>query len=220
MSGPTECAQEIFNLKIPGQQTQREKIMWMQQNRMNGTWVKCFQCQKWRYLKNIFDPVDIPDKWQCSMNLDNKFNTCEEPQSQFNDEAVVRLKYTAGSLVWVNSNRYSRWPGMVDDDPELAQFYYLNPHEEKRRACMYHVVFIDVDYKNTSRQWFSENDLLAFTWYNSQAVPGKLSRLLESVRIAREALDMNIFQRLQKFGFARLFRGHIFSCGHGKFFNY
>lgn len=39
MTAQTECAQEIFNLKIPGQQTQREKILWMQQNRMNGTWV-------------------------------------------------------------------------------------------------------------------------------------------------------------------------------------
>ncbi|CAH1404462.1 unnamed protein product [Nezara viridula] len=214
MAALTERAQEIFNLKIPGQQTQREKILWMQQNRMHGTWAKCFQCEKWRYLKNIFDPVDIPDKWQCSMNLDNKFNSCEKPQSHFNNNAVVRLKFTAGSLVWVNSARYSRWPGMVDDDPELAQFYWLSPHDHGRKACMYHIVFIDVDYKNTSRQWFSENELIAFTWYNSQAVPGKLSRLMESVRIAREALDMNVFQRLQKFGFARLYRDHIFSFGH------
>ena len=50
--------------------TLKERLLWLQKRRDIGLWVQCCHqtCNKWRYLHNIHDPVDVPQEWFCHMN--------------------------------------------------------------------------------------------------------------------------------------------------------
>lgn len=52
------------------QLSHREKLEWLQQRRNVGVWVYCDKqgCNKLRWLENVKDPTDLPDKWYCEMN--------------------------------------------------------------------------------------------------------------------------------------------------------
>lgn len=39
---------------------------------------------------------------------------------------MIFNKYSPGSLVWAKLSGYPWWPAMVEDDPDLEQFYWLN----------------------------------------------------------------------------------------------
>lgn len=55
----------------------KERLLWLQKRRDVGLWVQCCRptCNKWRYLHNIHDPVDVPQEWFCHMNSGN-FGQC------------------------------------------------------------------------------------------------------------------------------------------------
>lgn len=38
---------------------------------------------------------------------------------------MIYNQFTAGSLVWARVDGYPWWPAMVDDDPDLEQYYWL-----------------------------------------------------------------------------------------------
>ena len=48
----------------------KERLLWLQERRQVGLWVQCSRpiCNKWRYLKNVHDPIEIPREWFCHMN--------------------------------------------------------------------------------------------------------------------------------------------------------
>lgn len=54
---------------MPKNLTRKKQILWLNGQRNVGLWVKCDRCNKHRYLKNSTDPLDLPDKWYCYMNL-------------------------------------------------------------------------------------------------------------------------------------------------------
>jgi hypothetical protein len=51
----------------------KERLLWLQKRRDVGLWVQCSrpQCNKWRFLHDIRDPVEIPQEWFCHMNSGN-----------------------------------------------------------------------------------------------------------------------------------------------------
>ena len=51
----------------------KERLLWLQKRRDVGLWVQCCRptCNKWRYLRDIRDPVEIPQEWFCHMNSGN-----------------------------------------------------------------------------------------------------------------------------------------------------
>lgn len=48
----------------------RERLEWLQERRNIGIWVFCDKpgCNKQRWLENVKDPTELPDKWYCQMN--------------------------------------------------------------------------------------------------------------------------------------------------------
>ena len=51
----------------------KERLLWLQKRRETGLWVQCCRptCNKWRYLRDVQDPVDVPQEWFCHMNSGN-----------------------------------------------------------------------------------------------------------------------------------------------------
>ena len=45
-----------------------------------GVWVQCDKCQKWRLLPSFVDSSALPDKWFCTMNVYDNFNSCDVPE--------------------------------------------------------------------------------------------------------------------------------------------
>eukprot|EP00522_Entomoneis_paludosa_P014814 CAMPEP_0172450822 /NCGR_PEP_ID=MMETSP1065-20121228/9040_1 /TAXON_ID=265537 /ORGANISM="Amphiprora paludosa, Strain CCMP125" /LENGTH=1131 /DNA_ID=CAMNT_0013202661 /DNA_START=38 /DNA_END=3433 /DNA_ORIENTATION=- len=45
----------------------------------NFTWAQCDKCSKWRVLHE-FENEELPDKWYCYMNKDEKNKTCDDPE--------------------------------------------------------------------------------------------------------------------------------------------
>lgn len=46
-----------------------DKLRWLQNERVTcGTYVYCDYCDKLRYLKDVHDPLELPDKWYCRDN--------------------------------------------------------------------------------------------------------------------------------------------------------
>uniref|UniRef100_A0A1X7U7J3 CW-type domain-containing protein n=1 Tax=Amphimedon queenslandica TaxID=400682 RepID=A0A1X7U7J3_AMPQE len=95
----------------------------------DGIWVQCDNpdCLKWRFLINVKDPMDLPDKWYCDMNKDSKYNSCiieEEKWSSLDtDEVYVYSPYTPGSLLLAKLEGYPWWPGIIEADPDTDTYY-------------------------------------------------------------------------------------------------
>lgn len=70
--------------------------------------------------------VDLCKCWH--FILDPNYNSCqceEKLPSPEEEEDMIYNKFTAGSVVWARVDGYPWWPAMVDDDPDLAQYYWL-----------------------------------------------------------------------------------------------
>ena len=87
--------------------------MHMEANMTGPVWVKCCNtwCQKWRQLKDHFDPLTVPTFWNCTENSDANCNDCSIPMEQWddyeNDEfQFVESAYVPGSLVWAKLGSY------------------------------------------------------------------------------------------------------------------
>lgn len=68
----SQCSQAV--LSQPGPELSlKERLLWLQKRRDVGLWVQCSrpECNKWRYLRDICDPVEIPQEWFCHMNSGN-----------------------------------------------------------------------------------------------------------------------------------------------------
>ena len=40
----------------------------------NLIWVQCAKCEKWRVLVNEISELNVPEEWDCSMNIADKYN--------------------------------------------------------------------------------------------------------------------------------------------------
>jgi hypothetical protein len=71
---PSQCSE--IALSQPGPELSlKERLLWLQKRRDVGLWVQCsrLECNKWRFLHDIHDPVEIPQEWFCHMNSGNFF---------------------------------------------------------------------------------------------------------------------------------------------------
>ncbi|XP_035697462.1 zinc finger CW-type PWWP domain protein 1-like isoform X2 [Branchiostoma floridae] len=177
-----------------------------------GTWVQCTadKCNKWRYLADVTDPTTVPDKWTCSMNPDEEYNSCEKTEADWSKLEFVDTCYVEGSLVWAKMPGYPWWPGMVEEDPDDQAYYET---DSKQKPVRYHVVFFG---KTVSRAWIPERSVRPFTQENdvdhlgSLVVDGKnyRKRVKCALTMARQAVVLSIKKRLQTFGFGQRFQGH------------
>ena len=81
-------------------------------NYSGPVWVQCdnVDCQKWRNLKSISDPSQLPDNWTCSMSDEPDYNSCLAPEEVWSDlgdsQEFVESPFIPGSLVWAKMDGY------------------------------------------------------------------------------------------------------------------
>ena len=57
----------------------------------NLIWVQCAKCEKWRVLVNAISEQNVPEEWDCSMNIADKYNnTCSASEKS---QAWYETKY-------------------------------------------------------------------------------------------------------------------------------
>ena len=146
----------------------RSALLTLQKMRTACTWVMCnrVECGKWRYL-SVKDISLVEDKWECKDNPDQRYGECGAPE-QWWDQGLrnkfVENRFTVGSLVWAKMEGWPAWPGMVDDDPDVGQFFWTGVRggEWEARPHQYHVIFFDAKEKGVSRAWVSDRRMERF----------------------------------------------------------
>lgn len=72
------------------------------------------------------------------MNPDGKHSSCSDPEEVLEDEDfLINNLYNAGSIVWARVAGYPWWPALVEDDPDLEQYFWLEENcESPVRDCV------------------------------------------------------------------------------------
>ncbi|XP_049779553.1 zinc finger CW-type PWWP domain protein 1-like [Schistocerca cancellata] len=200
----------------PAQYSLKRRLKWLQVRREVGVWVQCCNesCSKWRYLDSTRDPQQVPRKWFCNMNQDKSLASCTAPQkgpSIMQELDLIENEYTAGSVVWARLAGYPWWPAMVDDDPDVEQYYWITTLSDI--PTHYNVVFFDE--KPPTRAWITPKNLRPFSGHESgrqykvtvHRGIDYSKRLAVAKAQATEALEMDFKHRLQKFSFLARFKG-------------
>ncbi|XP_018324877.1 zinc finger CW-type PWWP domain protein 1-like [Agrilus planipennis] len=191
----------------PENASQKERLEWLQNERSVGLYVQCDSCDKFRYLADVMDPTDLPEKWYCFMNKDCEYNSCDVPEVKLSareEEDMIFNEYNAGSIVWAKLPPYPWWPAMVDDDPDVEQYYWLKSYSDV--PTHYNVTFFDSEL--VSRSWITPKFLKPFRGNEdmfSLKKTGFELKFFERFHVAKrqaiEALSYNILDRLKKFSF-------------------
>ncbi|KAM9005518.1 zinc finger CW-type PWWP domain protein 1 isoform X7 [Sarcophilus harrisii] len=179
-------------------------------------WVQCSfpSCAKWRRLLGNTDPSVLPDDWSCSQNTDLQFNHCDIPEENWSgcETDVVYASYIPGSIIWAKQYGYPWWPGMVESDPDLGE-YFLFASQQDVLPSKYHVTFFG---DTASRAWIPSNMLKNFRELSLEQVePVRSSqelrkrirnkdcsqKLMAALVMAQDAQRISIQDRLSLFGF-------------------
>ncbi|MEJ1272699.1 zinc finger CW type with PWWP domain 1 [Cricetulus griseus] len=95
-------------------------------------WVQCSssKCEKWRQLRGDIDPSVLPDNWSCDQNPDLNYNRCDIPEETWTgcESDVAYASYVPGSIVWAKQYGYPWWPGMIETDPDLGEYFLFSSH--------------------------------------------------------------------------------------------
>ncbi|CAH3196378.1 unnamed protein product, partial [Porites evermanni] len=183
-----------------------------------GTWAQCSipSCGKWRFLQSNVDPNELPERWVCAMNENEKYNECSASQETFDSQEgnldVMYTPYPSGAIVWAKMVGYPWWPAMMEDDPDYG--YYCETGEDNVTPEMYHVVFFD---KEVSRTWVNAVCIRNFSCDDDPEDMGKVTfkgknyrRQLTAVTLAaRRAAQLPLQRRLAEYGFAARYKGPI-----------
>ncbi|CAB3242489.1 unnamed protein product [Arctia plantaginis] len=203
---------DILSQPAPGL-SHFQKLLWLQKRRTTGLWVQCDECDRWRYMPNLIDRHELPNKWYCSMNSDIDFASCsvaEAPLRLRDEEDLIHSEYTAGSLVWARLTGWPWWPAMVDDCPDTEQFYWLDGFSDI--PTHYNVVFFDE--MEATRSWIAPQNLKPYTSNkNGFKYPLKNKKYNSRLKVAMAQADlaekMVLAKRLENFCFLNRYKGSI-----------
>ncbi|XP_063502290.1 zinc finger CW-type PWWP domain protein 1 isoform X7 [Symphalangus syndactylus] len=107
-------------------------------------WVQCSfpNCGKWRRLCGNIDPSVLPDNWSCDQNTDVQYNRCDIPEETWTglESDVAYASYIPGSIIWAKQYGYPWWPGMIESDPDLGEYFLFTSHldslpKKRRNDC-------------------------------------------------------------------------------------
>ncbi|XP_029436420.1 zinc finger CW-type PWWP domain protein 1 isoform X2 [Rhinatrema bivittatum] len=176
-------------------------------------WVQCSleNCQKWRRLETSLDPSSLPENWSCSENLDVKYNSCDVPEETWSgsEPDVIYATFIPGSIVWAKQYGYPWWPGMVESDPDIGD-YFLFTSQLDQLPSKYHITFLG---DCVSRAWIPTSMLKNFNEMSTDDTGLKKVKnkdyspaLDAAIKMAKEAEKLNIQERISKFGFSGRFQ--------------
>uniref|UniRef100_A0A671DVL9 Zinc finger CW-type and PWWP domain containing 1 n=1 Tax=Rhinolophus ferrumequinum TaxID=59479 RepID=A0A671DVL9_RHIFE len=177
-------------------------------------WVQCSfpNCEKWRRLRGNIDPSVLPENWSCNQNTDLEYNRCDIPEETWagRESDVAYASYIPGSIIWAKQYGYPWWPGMVESDPDLGEYFLFASHLDSLPS-KYHVTFFG---ETASRAWIPVNmlknfqelslELAGVRKYKNKDYSHKLGVAL---KMAREAEQISIQERVNLFGFWSRYRG-------------
>ncbi|XP_027700010.1 zinc finger CW-type PWWP domain protein 1 isoform X2 [Vombatus ursinus] len=183
-------------------------------------WAQCSfpKCEKWRRLHGNIDPSVLPDDWSCSQNTDLQFNHCDIPEETWSggESDVVYASYIPGSIIWAKQYGYPWWPGMVESDPDLGE-YFLFASQQDVLPSKYHVTFFG---DTASRAWIPSNMLKNFQELSLEQIePKKIKnkdcsqKLMAALVMAREAQQISIQDRVSLFGFHTRYKENAAESG-------
>ncbi|XP_063158995.1 zinc finger CW-type PWWP domain protein 1 [Candoia aspera] len=176
-------------------------------------WVQCSHpnCEKWRKLSRDVDPSALPEDWTCSQNPDLQYSSCSVPEETWSgsENEVVYAIYFPGSIVWAKQYGYAWWPGIIEADPDIEE-YFLFSSQADSLPSKYHVTFFG---NSVTRAWISASLLKNF------GEPPKEGNALAKLRnkcekenlkaaleMAKEAEQIGIQERIRRFGFHSRFK--------------
>uniref|UniRef100_A0ABI7WDU3 Zinc finger CW-type and PWWP domain containing 1 n=1 Tax=Felis catus TaxID=9685 RepID=A0ABI7WDU3_FELCA len=177
-------------------------------------WVQCSSpnCEKWRRLCGNIDPSVLPDNWSCDQNTDLKYNRCDIPEESWigHESDVAYASYIPGSIIWAKQYGYPWWPGMVESDPDLGEYFLFASHLDSLPS-KYHVTFFG---ETVSRAWIPVNMLKNFQELSLELAGVKRCRnkdcsqkLGVALTMAQEAEQISIQERVNLFGFRSRYNG-------------
>ena len=196
-----------------GRGTAQAALLALQELRTAATWVQCGLqgCGRWRLLEEQ-DPAAVGRRWKCADHPDPALRRCSAPEQPWvppsGSAAWVENRFTVGSLVWAGLAGWPSWPAMVDDDPDVGEFFWTEvaAGEWEARPTHYHVVFFDQ--KAVSRAWVADGRLTTFPGGLELRGPDRSNaRLRRAVAAAEEAAGMELLQRRSKYCLARRLAG-------------
>ncbi|XP_055984283.1 zinc finger CW-type PWWP domain protein 1 [Sorex fumeus] len=171
-------------------------------------WVQCSSanCKKWRRLHGDIDPAALPENWSCDQNTDLQYNCCTVPEEIWTggEGEVAYASYIPGSIIWAKQYGYPWWPGMVESDPDLGEYFLFASHLDSLPS-KYHVTFFG---ETVSRAWIPVNMLKNFqelSWELSGVKKCKnkdcSQKLRTALNMAQEAEKISVRRRINMFGF-------------------
>ncbi|XP_054352309.1 zinc finger CW-type PWWP domain protein 1 isoform X8 [Pongo pygmaeus] len=176
-------------------------------------WVQCSlpNCGKWRRLCGNIDPSVLPDNWSCDQNTDVQYNRCDIPEETWTglESDVAYASYIPGSIIWAKQYGYPWWPGMIESDPDLGEYFLFTSHLDSLPS-KYHVTFFG---ETVSRAWIPVNMLKNFQELSLELSVMKKCRndcsqkLGVALMMAQEAEQISIQERVNLFGFWSRFNG-------------
>ncbi|XP_036990817.2 zinc finger CW-type PWWP domain protein 1 [Artibeus jamaicensis] len=177
-------------------------------------WVQCSSpnCEKWRQLRGNIDPSILPDTWSCDQNTDLEYNRCDIPEETWvgRESEVAYASYIPGSIIWAKQYGYPWWPGMVECDPDLGEYFLFASHLDSLPS-KYHVTFFG---ETVSRAWIPVNMLKNFQELSLELTGVKKYRnkdcsqkLRAAMIMAQEAEQISIQERVTLFGFWSRYNG-------------
>lgn len=206
---------------------EKQKIMIRDQKEEEGSfghcviWVQCSspKCEKWRQLRGDIDPSVLPDDWSCDQNPDLNYNRCDIPEESWTgcESDVAYASYVPGSIVWAKQYGYPWWPGMIECDPDLGEYFLFASHLDSLPS-KYHVTFFG---EAVSRAWIPVRMLKNFQELSLELARLKkcknkdsTQKLEVAISMAHRAEQINIQERVNLFGFWSRYNGA--DIGEGK----
>ncbi|KAG5869322.1 hypothetical protein JTB14_013859 [Gonioctena quinquepunctata] len=181
-----------------------DRMISIQESRNVGLYALCDNCDKARYLPDVKDPLDLPDKWYCNMNPDEHHNKCSHPEDIDEDEDyLIDNLFNAGSIVWAKMDGYPWWPAMVEDDPDMEDYFWLE--KDQVNPTWYHVTFFDS--RQVTRAWLRPSCLKPFKInmtnpeFQTPRFDKHKSRVSIAFKQAAHAIELPLIDRLRKYSF-------------------
>ncbi|KAF5918195.1 hypothetical protein HPG69_002836 [Diceros bicornis minor] len=177
--------------------------------------------QKDQLKKAVQDNSQIRDQQKGEgSGFDLEYNRCDVPEETWtgHESDVAYASYIPGSIIWAKQYGYPWWPGMIESDPDLGEYFLFASHLDSLPS-KYHVTFFG---ETVSRAWIPVNMLKNFQELSLELTGVKKYRnkdcsqkLGAALMMAQEAEKTSIQERVNVFGFQRRYNGSD-NSGEGK----
>ncbi|XP_032111109.1 zinc finger CW-type PWWP domain protein 1 isoform X6 [Sapajus apella] len=169
--------------------------------------------QKDQLEKTVQDHSQIRDQQKGEISgFDMEYNRCDIPEETWTglESDVAYASYVPGSIIWAKQYGYPWWPGMIESDPDLGEYFLFTSHLDSLPS-KYHVTFFG---ETVSRAWIPVNMLKNFQELSLEPSGMKKHRnkdcsqkLGVALMMAEEAKQISIQERVNLFGFWSRFNG-------------